>query len=434
MVGFVLWLKNPAPSQMMVAQEMPIIEAPPLDLQSFLDATEGSATALISHPRSTDFENGKRKQFIPLNVVPQQKNQQSPQKRVDEVKRPTVNRQVISSSLRKQLQHAERNSNQLVNQSTDAFSRGLLSLSEYHLALNTGFDTKLKAAEIRQTEKAKVTLLNQKQQLFQQAVDQLQAFDQPAAQGWYGDFVHAKLLLAQTQYEIATVAKNSASQETALDQIARLSSEYYSIRKLELDVGETDLSEFRRASRAVYVANQERQFFYDGDKNTARGMASYVRELEEIQSEVEWMAKNDAGMGRSDLVNLSKAHLAYTKAKYYQTNDQENESRKLFKESMEHSQAAWDVRINTYYPAGTASLHDLTTSWIMWNASGAEYSELDSRHSGSINREIQSGLDRTLNIAESIRDRRGRMASDVSLVHCLKDSENLRELKAQQSR
>ncbi|QDT42260.1 hypothetical protein Pan241w_23420 [Gimesia alba] len=434
MICFVLWLKYPAPSQRLASQEPPVIEAPPLDLQSFLDVEEGSATSLVSLPQSTHFEGGKKKQFIPLNVVPQQKSQQSPKVQIVATKRSASKRQGISSNLRKQLEQSESNADQLVGQSTDAFSRGLLSLSEYHLALNIGFDTKLKAAEIRQTKQANISFLNQKQQLFQQAVEQLQAFDQPAAQGWYGDLVHARLLLAQNQYEIADATKNIDRQQAALSQISNLSREYFNIRKAELQIGEADLSEFRRASRAVYLANQESQYLYGRDKNDTAGLSVYVRELEEIQTELQWMANRDAGMGRNDLLSLSKSHLAYTRGKYYQKKDHKNESRKYFQESMQYSQDAWKERINVYYPAGTASLHDLTSAWIMWNASGTEYTELESRDSGTINREIQAGLDQMLNIAERIRDRRGRMASDISLVRCLKNSEMLKEFKVAQTR
>lgn len=434
MICFVLWLKSPAPSPRVTSQEAPVIEAPPLDLQSFLDVEEGSTTAMVSLPVSTHLEKEKNKQFIPLNVVPQQKSQQNQKVQIVAAKRSVDQSHEISSKLRKQLQQSDRNADQLVRQSTDAFSRGLLSLSEYHLALSLGYKNKLKAAELRQSKQAEVTFLNQKRRLFQQAVEQLQLMDQPAAQGWYGDLVHARLLLAQNQYELANATKDIDLQQAALAQISSLSSEYFSIRKVELQVGEADLSEFRRASRAVYVANQESQYFYGSDKNDTSGLAVYVRELEEIQTEVQWMANRDAGMGRNDLLNLSKSHLAYTRAKYYQKQDRENESRELFQKSMEYSQSAWKERINTYFPAGTASLHDLSSAWIMWNAAGSEYSELQSRETGTINREIRVGLDRMLNIADSIRDRRGRMSSDVSLVHCLKHSEILSDLKAAQTR
>ena len=433
MISFVLWLKFPASTQRLAWQEDPVVEAPPLDLQSFLDAEEGSETSLVSLPGSTDFESGNKKPFIPLNVVPQ-KNQQNSKVQIVAAKRSTNKRQGISSSSREQLEQSEWNADQLVEQSTDAFSRGLLSLSEYHLALNIGFDTKLKAAEIRQTKRADVTFLNQKQRLFQRAIDQLQAFDQPAAQGWYGDLVHARLLLAQNQYELAHATEDVDRQKAALAQISNLSREYFGIRKIELQIGEADLSEFRRASRAVYVANQESQYFYGNDKNDTSSLAVYLRELEEIQGELQWMANRDAGMGRSDLLNLSKAHLAYTQGKYYQKKDRKTQSRHYFQESMEYSQAAWKERVNVYFPAGTANLHDLTTAWIMWNASGAEYTELESRGSSTINGEIQAGLDQILNITERIRDRRGRMASDISLARCLKNSETLKEIQAAQTK
>jgi len=153
-----------------------------------------------------------------------------------------------------------------------------------------------------------LNLLNEKQKLIQQAVEQLQAFNQPASQGWYGDLVHAKLLLAQNQYEIASVTKDRDHEQIALEQISKNSDDYFAIRKAELQVGEADLSEFRRATGSIYIASQERYLFFGGDGNDSKGLIEYADGLNEIKLEVEWMASRGAGLGRADLVDLSKAH------------------------------------------------------------------------------------------------------------------------------
>jgi len=56
---------------------------------------------------------------------------------------------------------------------------------------------------------------------------------------------------------------------------------------------------------------------------------------------------------------------------------------------------------------------------------------LKSPDSSSFDMGIKAGLDRMVNTAEMIRDRRGRIASDISLVRCLKNSEILTDLKVQ---
>lgn len=445
MIGFVLLLKYPAPSQPETTLVEPVIEAPPVDLQEFLNEESGNATALVSLTPSANSEPGqvKKQPVIPMNVVPQQQKSVTVKPKQATITRPqrkqTTTASVVhtpgfSSKERNQLQLADAQATQLVNSSTDAFRRGLLSLSEYHLALNIGFENKQKVADFRQVRRARINLLKQKRELFQQAVEQLQAFDQPAAQGWYGDLVHAKLLLSQNQYELAAETKDAALQRAALIRISNLSKEYFAIRKVELDVGEADLSEFRRASRSVYVANQEQYFFNSGGQQDAMVIGDYVRELESIQDEVEWMASRGAGLGRNDLLNLSKAHLAYMQGKYYQLQDQDERSQNAFQDSMEYSRAAWNERINRYFPVGTASLHDLTASWIMWNAAGSEFSESQLSRSSQVHTELQTGLDRIVNIADRIRDHRGRMASDISLVHSLKSSDFLNQLGKSKAR
>ena len=436
LIGLVSWSQFPSTSQLVTAQDTLDLANAETTIHSFLDSEEGLSATMVPPSFSVESENEKRKKYIPLNVVPAQnkKRSQSQKSHSEKTGLSTSKQTVVSKSLKRHLQLTEYNANELIGQSSDSFARGLMSLVDYNLALNIAFDSKIETAEIRQTKQAKLNLLNEKQKLIQQAVEQLQAFNQPASQGWYGDLVHAKLLLAQNQYEIASVTKDRDHEQIALEQISKNSDDYFAIRKAELQVGEADLSEFRRATGSIYIASQERYLFFGGDGNDSKGLIEYADGLNEIKLEVEWMASRGAGLGRADLVDLSKAHLAYIQGKYYQENNQPIESRNLFTESMNHAKAAWDTRINTYYPVGTASLHDITTAWIMWKESETKYAKVAPTNSTTFDREIKAGLDRMVNTTESIRDRRGRIASDISLVRCLKNSELLTDLKAQQSK
>lgn len=431
MIGFLFWFQIPSTSPLATPQLALTADNSQATINSFLEMEEGETAAMISHPFSTNRVKRKHNKYIPLNVVPEHSKNHIQQSRSGKSDLSTSKKRVVSQKLKRHLVQTEKNANELIGQSSDSFGKGLMSLVDYNLALNIAFDTKIEASEIRQTKQAKVILLSAKQKLIQQAVEQLQNFNQPAAQGWYGDVVHAKLLLAQNQYEIAREIKDSDSQRIALEQIAKNSKDYFSIRKTELQVGETDLSEYRRAARSVYIANQEQNLFFSRDKNNTRNIADFVHGLEEIKTEVEWMASHGAGLGRSDLLEFSKAQLTYAKGNYYLENNQKKKSQKLFSESMNHAKVAWSERINTYYPLGTASLHDIASSWIMWKASETKYAELKSPDSSSFDVGIKAGLDRMVNTAEMIRDRRGRMASDISLVRCLKNSEILTDLKGQ---
>jgi len=448
MIGLVFWSQLPSSSQENIAQLSVSLGDAEVTIQSFLDSEQGSAVTVPRQPLGVDSEKEKHKKYIPLNVVPEQNKKQVQTSNSVQSGRsivhsgksivqsgPSVSKPgVVSTQLKRHLQQTENTANELIGQSSDSFARGLISLVDYNLALNIAYDTKIEAAEIRQTKQAKLTFLNEKQKLIQQAVDQLELFNQPAAQGWYGDLVHAKLILSQNQYEIASVIKDRDDQQFALKQISKNSEDYFAIRKAELQVGEADLSEYRRSASSVYIANQERHLFFGGDKKDTQNLVDYARNLDGIKSEVDWLASHGAGLGRSDLLNLSKAHLTYVQGKYYQEKNQPNESRNLFTESMDHAKSAWNTRINTYYPVGTASLHDITTAWIMWKASETKYAEFDPANSAPFDKELKAGLDRMVNTADRISDRRGRMASDISLVRCLKNSEILTELKEQQIR
>jgi len=444
MIGVVFWSQIPLSSQLSSPRETLISDNSPATISNFLDREEGESTAgatatIVNRTFSTDListnpEKRKHNNYIPLNVVPERPKNQKQQIRNGKSGLSTSKKRAFSKKFEQQLQQTEKNVNELIGQSSNSFERGLMSLVDYNLALNIAFNSKIEVAQIRQTKRAKITLLSAKQRLIQQAVEQLQNFNQPAAQGWYGDVAHAKLLLAQNQYEIAREIKDKNAQQIALDQIVKNSDDYFFIRKAELQVGEADLSDFRRASRSVYVANQERNLFFGSDKYNASNAADFARGLGEIKSEVEWMANRGAGLGRSDLLELSKAQLTYAQGIYFHELKQPAKSRELFSESMKHAKVAWSERINTYYPLGTASLHDVTSSWIMWKASEMKYAELKTPNDSTDDMGMKAGLDRMVNAAEMISDRRGRLASDISLVRCLKNSEIITDLKVQQSR
>lgn len=404
-------------------------------VQNFLDE-ESAQTALVSiNPGLPEKQIGDIGHYIPLNVVPEnmvgKTEQQSPVTALRPKNQYPLQKQSFSREVRHKLEQTVTTANQLISQTENTFSRGLLPLADYHLALNLAYDTKIRAADVQNQERAKL-LLNEKRALIQKAVEQLQAFNQPAAQGWYGDLVHARLILAQTDYEIAGVSHNRDRQETALEQITRLSDEYFAVRNEEFSVGEAGLAEFRRASRAVNIARQEQNHFRGVKDETS--LMNYAEDLHQIESAVEWFSSNGAGLGRADLVDLSKANLNYVQGKYYQSQNRETESQKFFNDSLQQAKSAWELRMDQYYPRGTANLHDLTTSWILWNASGSELSELKPSQSAAIRQALTAGLDRMVNTADQITDRRGRMAGDISLVHCLKNSEFLIELKNSQNK
>ncbi|MCA9004563.1 MAG: hypothetical protein KDA70_04760 [Planctomycetaceae bacterium] len=441
MVGLVI---APSSSQS-TSSEPPLRYQAPIQshrtVQDFLNE-EFEQTVFVSINKvAPEIKNREIDQYIPLNVVPQNmagKTEQQPpvtalKPKIQFQQQSRPENQFSSRAVRQKLEQTIATANDLINQSENSFTRGLLPLVDYNLALNLAYDSKIKVASLQNRERIKLQLLNEKRNLIQNAVEQLQAMNQPAAQGWYGDLVHARLILAQNDYEIASALSNRDLQQAALGQINRFANEYHSVREEEFRVGEAGLGEFRRASRAVNLARQEQNFF-NGVKKDETSLLNYTEDLRQIESAVDWFASNGAGLGRADLVDLSKAHLNYVQGKYYQNLDRESDSQKYFNDSLGQSKAAWELRINQYYPLGTASLHDITTTWILWNASGSALSELKSSQSETIKQDITAGLDRMVNIADQITDRRGRMASDISLVHCLKNSEFLDELKNSQKK
>ncbi|QDU49885.1 hypothetical protein Pan153_14670 [Gimesia panareensis] len=425
-------------------QESNIPQEPSLNsIQQFLEIEEG-LTMVSMEPALPDQPeikknrlhlNRDRREFIPMNVVPlQAKTNRKPATQTSAVsaQKPqitTPQARQISSRENRQLEQFDSNASSLIDQSQDSFSRGLLSLSDYQLALNIAYQSKIDVGEIRGAKGAKIGQLTAKQALLEQAVDQLKMLNQPAAHRWYGDLLHSRLMLAQNQYEIAAASDNQYQKGLALREINRLSEQYYSVRRQELQVGEADLNEYRRAARSIFVANLETNSFQRTQQNDLSNLADFTRQLEGIQKAVETLAERGAGLGRKDLVELSQAQLSFAQGNYYRQQKDDRRSRAMFEQSQQHAKAAWEVRMNTYYPNGTATLHELTSAWIMWRSADTELNKSDTSTSVKPDRDLTAGLDRMLNLTSQIEDRRGRMASDISLVNCLKDSELLTELK-----
>ena len=429
----------PASAEKITSQPESSLES----IHRFLEVEEGLAMVSLAPAEleTTDVKSAKlqakpdRREFIPMNVVPLQKKQDpnptsapaAVPARKPQISAPVIKR--ITSRESRQLRQFESNASDLVAQSEDSFSRGLMPLSDYQLALNVAYQTRVNVAELRGSEDARVRLLSDKQAILQNAVEKLEMMNQPAAQGWFGDVVHARLILAQNQYEIAAATGDKDQMGFSLREINRLSEQYFSVRKQELMVGAADLNEYRRAARAVFVANLETNSFDDRQEDNLSNLADYIRRLERVQESVGLLSERGAGLGRKDLVELSQAQFAYVQGNSYRHQKEERKSTLMFEQSRQHAKKAWDVRINEYYPQGTADLHELTSAWIMWRSADAELKQTGTTQSVGTDRELQAGLDRMLNLTGQIQHRRGRMASDISLVYCLKDSELLSELK-----
>lgn len=415
------------------------------NIHQFLDVEEGFATVLIepAEPESPDQTRAgtgpvhDRQEFIPMNVVPLLGNAKQTTAPADggiQARKPQITVRKpkateMTSALSRRLKQIDSNADGLISQSQDAFSRGLMSLSDYQLALNIAYRSKIEVGELRGIKNAAVNQLRAKSELLQSAVDKLQWLNQPASQGWYGDVAHAQLLLAQNEYEIAAASGNEGQKGFALQNINRFTNQYFSVRKAELGVGEADLIEYGRAAKSVFEANLETNDFHGNESHNLANLAEYASRLEGIQKAVEYMGDRGAGMGRKDLVELSQAQAAYLQANYFRHKKEDRLSRKQFEQSSQHARAAWEVRMNTYYPAGTASLHELTSAWILWKSADMELQKSESTSTEKSDRQLTAGLDRMINLTGQIQDRRGRMASDVSLIYCLKDADALSELK-----
>ncbi len=120
------------------------------------------------------------------------------------------------------LSQIDRLTTRLVSQSRNAWLRGLMDQASYAAWLDVAATSQLQVATYQGDRNRALTVLREQVSLWTEAANQLEAFNQPAAQGWEADLSHSRVmaLRAELRYGSATGRKLTSYDQQAYSQLA----------------------------------------------------------------------------------------------------------------------------------------------------------------------------------------------------------------------
>lgn len=118
--------------------------------------------------------------------------------------------------------HLDRLTDQLVSQSRNAWLRGLVDQASYAAWLDVASTTQLRVATQQGDDRRTLQILGEQVALWTEAAAQLEAFNQPAAQGWQADLAHSEVMVlrAKLRYSVATGNPLHSNDQWAYQQLA----------------------------------------------------------------------------------------------------------------------------------------------------------------------------------------------------------------------
>lgn len=144
------------------------------------------------------------------------------------------------------LSQIDRLTTRLVSQSRNAWLRGLMDQASYAAWLDVAATSQLQVATYQGDRDRALTVLREQVSLWTEAANQLEAFNQPAAQGWEADLSHSRVMALRAELRFSSAAGRKL---TSYDQQA-----YSQLAAQHLDLRLQDFREGTGTAAAVLAA------------------------------------------------------------------------------------------------------------------------------------------------------------------------------------
>jgi len=296
----------------------------------------------------------------------------------------------------------------LVLQSTDAFERGLLPLEDYleHLrfvsyverrrAMEHQHPSELKAAARRHMERV------------EHAAMLLQAFRQPAAEGWEAETLLAQAVAAEATAEFEKLNGNRQRAELATQEFQNLALRHLDAREFDAQIlGIGSLPTLAAAVELVAKSN--------GNPDAETAVSQTLQKV--LVTTERWNAEG-AGLGRADEVDRAQAAEARNRGHWALISKDLPEFSAAVQDAEQASLELYETRLE-FYQTGTASLADLTEALLVRNRVHQLAATGKDLLSPEMDNNWERDLHQTVELSRSIEDRRGRIASDVQFLSLL---------------
>jgi hypothetical protein len=331
---------------------------------------------------------------------------------------------------RRILRNARNTASQLIGQSRRAFDRGLMSFADYADHLRVAKQLNVKLAGLQSGRSSKSAVLSEQKTLYQDAIRVLERFDQPGAKGWEATVLHARLMAANADVELAEESGNHRDRDRAIRQRGALAEQFYERSLADYRFGLATRGQLRTAANQLTSAGDMPTNASDEQNQAGATSAAYPDSANRLVDDA-----TPALSGRSPIAaytdsehaddrQIARFETAREKAIQAKTRGDNRAVSTAISDANQQSWQLFDKRLSRY-DRRTASLYDIARAWQQTQSLHEEVKQTGSKQAAQ---RQQANLQRLEQLAEQTTDRRGRIAADVTLVRGLSSLEQLKTL------
>ena len=319
----------------------------------------------------------------------------------------------------------DRLTGRLVNQSRDAWLRGLMDQSSYAAWLDMASTTQLRIAKQQGDDLRVLQILKDQVALWAEAAAELEEFDQPAARGWQADLAHSQVMLlrAKLRYSTATGQPLHQADELAYRQLA---ARHLDARLQDFQTGTGTAASVLAAARMV----DEQLVMPEsaGDSASADSSVAVARfqvdrpvalrsALNEVLRPVHLETFPQAISLRDLAEDRAAIRLAATFTDYVATPEAARNAERYLSQ-LDQQSAAVAARQFARFQTGTATPGGMLREWWLQETIAGTLAE-ELRDDSSFYTAQTQRLEGIYQIAMSIDDLRGRNSADVAAAEML---------------
>lgn len=319
----------------------------------------------------------------------------------------------------------DRLTGRLVNQSRDAWLRGLMDQSSYAAWLDMASTTQLRIAKQQGDDLRILQILKDQVALWAEAAAELEEFDQPAARGWQADLAHSQVMLlrAKLQYSTATGQPLHQADELAYRQLA---ARHLDARLQDFQTGTGTAASVLAAARMVdeqLVMPESAGDSASADRSVAVARFQVDRPvalrsaLNEILRPVHLETFPQAISLRDLAEDRAAIRLAATFTDYVATLEAARNAERYLSQ-LDQQSAAVAARQFARFQTGTATPSGMLREWWLQETIAGTLAE-ELRDDSSFYTAQTQRLEGIHQIAMSIDDLRGRNSADVAAAEML---------------
>jgi hypothetical protein len=309
---------------------------------------------------------------------------------------------------------------ELVEAAADAFMRGLMPLDHYLEQMRVVYSLELRLAMEQNDRQAARMAAQRHIDRLAGTVEVLEAFNEPAAEGWVADTLLAQAALADAEGELANLQGNRGAAQAARERFESLAWDHLQARQIDdVELGLASLPTLANAVAMVAATGEE-------------GAAEFGAFREQILLTTEVWNAVGAEIGREDLVQQAELEAATEGIQWALMNEDAPGFAAAVQQAEQTAREMLSTRME-FYEFGTASLADLTQTWMLRSRVHQLAAEVDGGLTEQMDRQRREDLSSLLEIADSIEDLRGRHAADVQFVRLLHLAESAEPIEQPES-